>query len=84
VNILMSPLPYGPGYAHSVTNETCQRKLEALKNDPKISYRIKELVKLILRGEAAKIYSRFKRHPEDFNYPQEYLEPRKSSEGITH
>src|SRR5580765_4121315 len=38
VNILMSPAPYGPGYAHSTTNETCQTKLAALKNDPKASH----------------------------------------------
>ena len=76
-DILMPPLPYGPGYAHSITNAACRKKLTALKNDPEISASVKGAIDLILSGESAKIYSRFKRDPEEFNYSRKFLEPGK-------
>jgi hypothetical protein len=76
-DILMPALPYGPGYAHSITNAACRNKLTALKSDPEISGSLKGIIDLILTGELAKIYSRFKRDPEGFNYSRKFLEPGK-------
>jgi hypothetical protein len=76
-DMLMPALPYGPGYAHSITNAACKEKLTALKNDPEISGSVKGIIDVILTGELAKIYSKFKRDPEDFNYSRKFLEPGK-------
>jgi hypothetical protein len=76
-DMLEPALPYGPGYAHCITNAACKRKLTALNNDPEINGNIKGIIDRILSGEEKKIYAKFKRDPEDFNYPRKFLEPGK-------
>jgi len=77
MKILMPPLPYGPGFAHSFTNDLFRKKLAALKTEPKINHQVKDLVSFILSGEAASSYAKFKKDPQEFNYQREYLEPGK-------
>jgi len=76
-DILMPPPPYGPGYAHSITNAACKKKLTALKNDPETYGSIKGIIDLMLSGEGKRLYSKFKRDPEEFNWPRKFLEPGK-------
>jgi hypothetical protein len=76
-DILTPALPYGPGYRHSITNAACQKKLTALKNEPETSANVKGMIDLILSGELAKTYSKFKQDPEEFNYNRKFLEPGK-------
>jgi hypothetical protein len=76
-DILTPALPYGPGYGHSITNAACRKKLTALKNEPETSASVKAMIDLILTAESNKIYSRFKRDPEEFNYNRKFLEPGK-------
>jgi hypothetical protein len=76
-DILMPALPYGPGYAHSITNEIYKDKLITLKNDPGLSSSLQDTIDFILKGESAKMYSRFKRDPHRFNYNREFLVPEK-------
>jgi len=76
-SIIMPPLPYGPGYAHSITNAACRKKLTALKNEPKVCPSVNGIIDLILTGELNKIYLEFKRDPQEFNYNRKFLEPGK-------
>jgi hypothetical protein len=66
-DILMSALPYGPGFANSIKDKTYRDLLGRLKQESK-DEKIKNILDLILSGKASKAYQRFTRNPEAFRF----------------
>jgi hypothetical protein len=66
--LLLPPLPYGPGYANSYTNEAYVQKLRELRGDRRCGTELKRILDLILNGNASSIYSNYLKHPDQYGY----------------
>jgi hypothetical protein len=67
--VLACPLPYGPGYCNALRSDVRKRQLEALRADPRLSGRVRDIIDFVLSGDAAKAYKDFRKDPEKFGYP---------------
>jgi hypothetical protein len=67
-DLLMPPLPYGPGYANACKEPKFKEVLVGLKTNAACGKEVKTVLDLIISGEASRIYSNYRRHPDQYGY----------------
>lgn len=67
-DLLMPPLPYGPGYANACKKPEFKEVLVGLKTNAACDKEVKTALDLIISGEASRIYSDYRKHPDQYGY----------------